>query len=314
MASPPPAARASSSSGRRPGLTSRTSPDGINDGSGEADDSFLNIAGTDASENFSTLAGIGDFPAKAERVASTRSTRPSTTVRRHRLCEHRLRVRQVVILDGHQARGPQDRRPGGHRGPSARDAATGQQFTTVLGKTSVRQERRHQPEDHLDLRVRSRWRRQGRLGVQGAGRLRRAGSQAKLTAGRGRDASRPRTRDPGRQTHSPEAATTTTLPASPGVVDRWRQARVGPHVSVAALAWSSRPDRAPAGLERADHRRHLRPRGARATRWSTGSSSSSTSPTATCSWSARLASIVVLSRILGQNRSSSATSCSTPPS
>jgi branched-chain amino acid transport system substrate-binding protein len=38
--------------------------DGINDGSGGTQDSFLNIAGADAKNAFSTLAGIGDFPAK----------------------------------------------------------------------------------------------------------------------------------------------------------------------------------------------------------------------------------------------------------
>jgi branched-chain amino acid transport system substrate-binding protein len=40
--------------------------DGINDGSGKSDNSFLNIAGTDAKNSFSTLAGIGDFPAKQQ--------------------------------------------------------------------------------------------------------------------------------------------------------------------------------------------------------------------------------------------------------
>ncbi len=40
-------------------------PDGINDGSGETENSFLNLAGADAKNSFSTLAGIGDFPAKA---------------------------------------------------------------------------------------------------------------------------------------------------------------------------------------------------------------------------------------------------------
>jgi len=41
-------------------------PDGINDGSGETKDSFLNL-GADAAKNaFSTLAGIGDFPGKAK--------------------------------------------------------------------------------------------------------------------------------------------------------------------------------------------------------------------------------------------------------
>jgi len=40
--------------------------DGVNDGSGATQDSFLNIAGTDAKNAYSTLAGIGDFPAKAK--------------------------------------------------------------------------------------------------------------------------------------------------------------------------------------------------------------------------------------------------------
>jgi branched-chain amino acid transport system substrate-binding protein len=41
-------------------------PDGINDGSGETKDSFLNLAGTAAKTSYSTLAGIGDFPGKAD--------------------------------------------------------------------------------------------------------------------------------------------------------------------------------------------------------------------------------------------------------
>ena len=40
--------------------------DGINDGSGETPDSFLNLAGADAANSYSTLAGIGDFPGKAD--------------------------------------------------------------------------------------------------------------------------------------------------------------------------------------------------------------------------------------------------------
>ncbi|HEY7525071.1 MAG TPA: branched-chain amino acid ABC transporter substrate-binding protein [Candidatus Limnocylindrales bacterium] len=45
-------------------------PDGINDGSGETKDSFLNLAGTAAKNSYSTLAGIGDFPGKADFDAS----------------------------------------------------------------------------------------------------------------------------------------------------------------------------------------------------------------------------------------------------
>ncbi len=41
-------------------------PDGINDGSGTTKDSFLNLASTDAKNSFSTLAGIGDFPGRAQ--------------------------------------------------------------------------------------------------------------------------------------------------------------------------------------------------------------------------------------------------------
>jgi branched-chain amino acid transport system substrate-binding protein len=41
-------------------------PDGINDGSGETKDSFLNLGAAAAKNAFSTLAGIGDFPGKAQ--------------------------------------------------------------------------------------------------------------------------------------------------------------------------------------------------------------------------------------------------------
>src|SRR5262245_45894058 len=41
-------------------------PDGINDGSGETKDSFLNLGGASAKNSYSTLAGIGDFPGKAQ--------------------------------------------------------------------------------------------------------------------------------------------------------------------------------------------------------------------------------------------------------
>jgi len=41
-------------------------PDGINDGNGETKDSFLNLAAAAAKNAYSTLAGIGDFPGKAQ--------------------------------------------------------------------------------------------------------------------------------------------------------------------------------------------------------------------------------------------------------
>lgn len=41
-------------------------PDGINDGSGETKDSFLNLGADAAKNSYSTLAGIGDFPGKAK--------------------------------------------------------------------------------------------------------------------------------------------------------------------------------------------------------------------------------------------------------
>jgi branched-chain amino acid transport system substrate-binding protein len=41
-------------------------PDGINDGSGTTKDSFLNLAGADGKNSYSTLAGIGDFPGRAQ--------------------------------------------------------------------------------------------------------------------------------------------------------------------------------------------------------------------------------------------------------
>ena len=41
-------------------------PDGINDGSGETKDSFLNLASSAAKNSYSTLAGIGDFPGRAQ--------------------------------------------------------------------------------------------------------------------------------------------------------------------------------------------------------------------------------------------------------
>jgi branched-chain amino acid transport system substrate-binding protein len=44
-------------------------PDGINDGSGETKDSFLNLAAAAAKNSFSTLAGIGDFPGRAQFAA-----------------------------------------------------------------------------------------------------------------------------------------------------------------------------------------------------------------------------------------------------
>jgi branched-chain amino acid transport system substrate-binding protein len=41
-------------------------PDGINDGSGTTKDSFLNLAAGAAKNSYSTLAGIGDFPGRAQ--------------------------------------------------------------------------------------------------------------------------------------------------------------------------------------------------------------------------------------------------------
>jgi branched-chain amino acid transport system substrate-binding protein len=44
-------------------------PDGINDGSGATKDSFLNLAAAAAKNSYSTLAGIGDFPGRAQFAA-----------------------------------------------------------------------------------------------------------------------------------------------------------------------------------------------------------------------------------------------------
>jgi len=44
-------------------------PDGINDGSGETANSFLNLAGKDAKNSYSTLAGKADFPGSAKFTA-----------------------------------------------------------------------------------------------------------------------------------------------------------------------------------------------------------------------------------------------------
>jgi branched-chain amino acid transport system substrate-binding protein len=41
-------------------------PDGINDGSGATKDSFLNLGAAAAKNSYSTLAGIGDFPGRAQ--------------------------------------------------------------------------------------------------------------------------------------------------------------------------------------------------------------------------------------------------------
>ena len=41
-------------------------PDGINDGSATTKDSFLNLGADAAKNSYSTLAGIGDFPGKAD--------------------------------------------------------------------------------------------------------------------------------------------------------------------------------------------------------------------------------------------------------
>jgi branched-chain amino acid transport system substrate-binding protein len=41
-------------------------PDGINDGNATTKDSFLNLAAEKAANSYSTLAGIGDFPGKAQ--------------------------------------------------------------------------------------------------------------------------------------------------------------------------------------------------------------------------------------------------------
>ena len=41
-------------------------PDGINDGTGETPDSFLNLAGADAKNAYSTLAGKADYPGQAK--------------------------------------------------------------------------------------------------------------------------------------------------------------------------------------------------------------------------------------------------------
>ena len=65
-------------------------PDGINDGSGETKDSYLNLAGAAAKNSYSTLAGIGDFPGRAKFDGGLQGR---VRCGSDRLCRHRLRLR-----------------------------------------------------------------------------------------------------------------------------------------------------------------------------------------------------------------------------
>jgi hypothetical protein len=135
-------------------------PDGINDGSGATKDSFLNLAADKAKNSFSTLAGIG--------LQGRVQHRPD------RLRRNRLRL----CPGGHRRTQPRRRdEPGGYDGPSGsrprRRHGHSREVHHDRRRHHVRCQRRHEPEDRFDLLGRCcRRKRQGRLEVRNAGRLR----------------------------------------------------------------------------------------------------------------------------------------------
>ena len=147
-------------------------PDGINDGSGETKDSFLNLGAAAAKNSYSTLAGIGDFPGKA---AFDTAYKTEYGIDATGYAGMGYACAQVVIdaLNRAGATNPTDmagaeggRHHGGHRHVG--------QVHDRSWRYLVQRGRRYQPEDRLDLLGRHRRReRQGRLEVPDPGRLRR---------------------------------------------------------------------------------------------------------------------------------------------
>ena len=148
-------------------------PDGINDGSGETKDSFLNLAAAAAKNSYSTLAGIGDFPGKAQFDTDYKA---EYGIDATGYAGMGYACAQVVIDALKRA---------GETNPA--DMTALREAVRVAGTDTdrhvqdhprrhhVQRGRRHQPEDRLDLLGRPcRRKRQGRLEVRDPGRLRRA--------------------------------------------------------------------------------------------------------------------------------------------
>ena len=146
-------------------------PDGINDGSGETKDSFLNLAAAAAKNSYSTLAGIGDFPGKAQFDTDYKA---EYGIDATGYAGTGFACAQVVIdaLNRAGATSPADM-TGAPRGRSCGRHRHGREVHDHRWRHHVQRGRRYEPEDRLDLLGRScRRKRQGRLEVRDPGRLR----------------------------------------------------------------------------------------------------------------------------------------------
>ncbi len=157
--------------------------DGIQDGPGSTDGSFINIAGASAANSYSSVAAIHDIPNEDQFVRRLQG--------RLRRRARRLRRLRLRLRPGHPRR-DQARRGRRHRGPRGGPRRRGRSRRQVRhGPRAdlVRQRRRHQPARHLPLQGRhGRRRRQGRLGLREADRLQVVDARSR---GPGRIAPRP---------------------------------------------------------------------------------------------------------------------------
>src|SRR5215212_1531245 len=105
-------------------------PDGINDGSGETKDSFLNLAGADAKNSFSTLAGIGDFPGRAQFEADYKAeynASPTGYAGTGYACAQ-------VVIDALDRAGKTADKAGMREAVRAAGTVTDKKYTTIVGE------------------------------------------------------------------------------------------------------------------------------------------------------------------------------------
>jgi len=104
-------------------------PDGINDGSATTKDSFLNLAGADAKNSYSTLAGIGDFPGRAQFEADYKAeynASPTGYAGTGYACAQ-------VVIDAIDRAGKTADKAGMREAVRAAGTATEKKYTTIVG-------------------------------------------------------------------------------------------------------------------------------------------------------------------------------------
>ena len=126
-------------------------PDGINDGTGETKDSFLNLGGGCRQELVQHARRHRRLPGQGQVRRAT--TRPSTASTPTGYAGHGLRLRARSSSTPSNRAGATNPADMAALREAVRVAGTDTtaKYTTILGDITFNAERRHQPEDRLDL-------------------------------------------------------------------------------------------------------------------------------------------------------------------